>query len=428
MLLPFNRASSLLFAPEIPEGKTGVVEPLSKDDIVDFLKDDDTEDDGDKSVKDKEADKEDKTKGKSKSDDKDEDEEDDLSDIEEELEEPSEDKLELTTPVRRKEILAKYPKLFKEFPYLEKAYYREQAFTEIFPTPAEAKDAAEGVGILENLNADLSRGDTEKILLAAKSDKKGFAKLVDNYLPTLAKVDEAAYLHIVGNLTRHTIIAMANAAKEEGNDDLLEAAKILNKFVFRTEKFSNPSNLSQVDKDDKSSDEEGNLKRERDDFNRQRFESANEDLNSRVNNAYKATIDAHIDPKQSMTTYVKKHACSEALNELNSLMEKDSRFKVIKDKLWEKAIASNFSKSSIDAIRSAFVSRAKTLLPSVIKKAREDALRGMTVKAKNDDRDIVHDTRPRARSNDDNEQPRSKSKSGKVPSDMSSLEYLMSDD
>ena len=35
------------------------------------------------------------------------------------------------TPVRRKEILAKYPKLFKDFPYLEKAYYREQQFTEV---------------------------------------------------------------------------------------------------------------------------------------------------------------------------------------------------------------------------------------------------------------------------------------------------------
>src|SRR5215831_19879700 len=57
---------------------------------------------------------------------------DELAELEEELTGPKEENLELVTPVRRGEILAKYPNVFKDFPYLEKAYYREQQFTETF--------------------------------------------------------------------------------------------------------------------------------------------------------------------------------------------------------------------------------------------------------------------------------------------------------
>lgn len=73
------------------------------------------------------------TTGDESTDETTEDDEDELKELEEELEGPKEEDLELTTPVRRKEILKKYPTLFKDFPYLEKAYYREQQFTKYFP-------------------------------------------------------------------------------------------------------------------------------------------------------------------------------------------------------------------------------------------------------------------------------------------------------
>src|SRR6267142_1435217 len=61
--------------------------------------------------------------------------------LEDEEEQP-EEQLELVTPSSKRDILAKYPKIFKDFPYLEKAYYREQQYTEVFPNPADAKKAA----------------------------------------------------------------------------------------------------------------------------------------------------------------------------------------------------------------------------------------------------------------------------------------------
>src|SRR5262245_60605887 len=96
-------------------------------------------------------------------------ERDELKEIEEELKAPEDENLlEITTPVRRKEILAKYPKLFKDFPYLEKAYYREQQFTELLPTIADAKLAVEKAQILDRTEQQVMSGDIIGVLSAYK--------------------------------------------------------------------------------------------------------------------------------------------------------------------------------------------------------------------------------------------------------------------
>src|SRR6187401_3520536 len=111
-------------------------------------------------------------------------EDDELKEIEEELDGPKEEDLELMTPVRRREILAKYPKLFKDFPYLEKAYYREQQFTEINPTIEDARVASEKAKIMDIVEREIMSGDITSVLAAAKDEnQEAFYKVVDNYLP-----------------------------------------------------------------------------------------------------------------------------------------------------------------------------------------------------------------------------------------------------
>jgi hypothetical protein len=364
----------------IQNSNAGVETPsgdLSIDGINDFLNQDD-----DKEVIDLEEGKPKPTKIPSTEDggeDKDEtkeEEPDELEELEQELEPPTEEQLELVTPVRRREILAKYPQLFKDFPYLEKAYYREQQFTELLPTIDDARAAVEAKNVLDRFEADVMKGNTEAILKAVKTDSpKGFAKIVDDYLPTLARVDEQAYFHVLGNVTKHTIVAMVKEARASGNEALQSAAQLLNQFVFGTSDFKPPTNLSKAEPESDGKDKE--LERREQQFTRQQFESARGDLNTRINNTLSNTIDANIDPKKSMTDYVRKNASREALEMLESVLSKDSRFQTLKDKLWEAAFNEHFSKVSVDRIKSAYLSRAKTLLPSVIKKARMDALRGL---------------------------------------------------
>lgn len=446
-LLFNNRIQHPLFeAPDDKGGGHTILEEsqMTADDMADFLLDDgDEQETIDIGVdKDKTPPKaKETTKETTKKDDKkdlktsdehtddeeiaeDEDEIDELAEIEAELEEPDDDELELVTPVRRREILAKYPQLFKDFPYLEKAYYREQQYTEIFPTLDDARTAVSKSETLDNFEQDVMGGDISTILKTVKdTNANAFYKIVDMYMSTLSQVDEKAYFHVLGNIGRMTIASMVQEARRSQNEDLEKAALILNRYMFGNSDFQPPTRLSREERPQDDTREKQISERERQ-FVTQQFESTREDLNSRVNNALMNTINNHIDPRDSMPPYVKKNAARDAMDTLGRLIAQDGRFRALTDKLWERAFQDNFSRESVNRIRSAYAAKAKTLLPAVIKKARIEALRGIGRRVKDD---TTQDTKKgpvpgrRAISQDS----KGKIKDAKeIPRGMSTLEFL----
>jgi hypothetical protein len=356
-----------------------------------------------------------------------EEEVDELKEIEEELKAPTEeDLLELTTPVRRKEILAKYPKLFKDFPYLEKAYYREQQFTELLPTVADAKMAVEKAAILDRTEREVMNGDISIVLQAAKSEsQESFNKIADNYLPTLRKVDQQAYYHVLGGVIKDTIITMVREGRALGEQGapLQAAANVLNQFIFGSQNFQPHQPLSKQPRPEDQGREE-QIRQEDQQRIMSHFTSVKDDLQTRADNVLKSTIDSNIDPRGSMSEFVKRHATAEAFNNLEELISKDTRFRSLLDKLWEKAFESRFDKTSTDRIKSAYLSKAKTLLPSVIKKARNDALKGS---GKHTEDEEVTEKKGPIQGAKPTSSP-SKYKSAKdIPRGMTTLDVLMKD-
>lgn len=370
----------------------------------------------------------DKEEDSTEEDDK-ETESDELKELEEELKEPTEEDLELMTPVRRREILAKYPKLFKDFPYLEKAYYREQQFTELLPTINDAKVAVGKAQVLDRIEREVMDGNIGNVLHAAKSEnQESFHKIVDNYLPTLRQVDQNAYYHVLGNVIKDTIITMVREGRALGDQGapLQQAANILNQFVFGSQTFQPPQQLSKQSRpEDQSREEELRVREQQ--RTMQTFETVKDDLQSRADNVLKSTIDQHIDPRKTMTDYVRKTATREAFETLEDLLTKDRHFRGLLDRLWEKSFEKGFDKESTEKIKAAYLSKAKTLLPSVIKRARNDALRGLGRKDEIEEteptnrRGPIQPGRPQAPSS-------GKYKSGKdIPKGVSTLDYLMKD-
>jgi hypothetical protein len=330
---------------------------------------------------------EDESVEKSEDDEEEEEtEEDELKEIEEEIKEPTEEDInELVTPVRRKEILAKYPKLFKDFPYLEKAYYREQQFTEVFPTIQDARISAEKANILDRTEQQVMNGDISSVIIAAKEeDPEAFNKIVDNYLPTLRRVDQQAYYHVLSSVIKDTIITMVREGRALGEQGapLQAAANVVNQFVFGSQTFHPHQPLAQRPNPGEQAREQ-NLRQQQQQIVYTKFNGVREELQTKADNVLKSTIDGHIDPRGTMSDYVKTHATKEAFNNLENLIEKDMRFRSLIDKLWEKAFQTDFDKESTDRIKAAYLSKAKTLLPSVIKRARSEAMRGR--KAEGDD-------------------------------------------
>jgi hypothetical protein len=391
---------------------------LSKEDIVDLLADEApvTEE------KREEPSPKEKDKEKEKEEPEEKEEEIQLEGIEEEEPEPD---TELTLPFRRQELLKAYPDIFKKFPYLETAYYRDQKFTELLGTPEEAREIVEKAEALDQLQGTIVKGDMETVLKTVKENNpNGFGQVVDGYLSTLNKVDPHAFQAVIGNLIKDTIVAMNEEGGRIENDDLKNAALILNQFVFGTSKFT-PQVRYAKPEDNKTSEAEERIKQRERQFVEKTFRQVNEDLNSRVSNILKSTIDRHIDPKSSLSDYEKKNAIRDTLESVQGEIDKDLAFTRILDNLWKKAFERDFDKRSIDNIRTAYLSKAKTVLPDVIKKVRAEALRDK--KRASTTGDKRGPLPPNRNSTSSTNRGRTSEEKPSIPRGMTTLDYLNED-
>jgi uncharacterized protein YeaO (DUF488 family)/3-methyladenine DNA glycosylase AlkC len=351
--------------------------------------------------------------------------------IESELED--EDKLETLNEdeeifVSRKEILTKYPNLFKEFPHLDKAVYRERKYAEMLPTIEDAKLAVEKSEVLDNFSKELAEGNSVSVLKSVKDeDPQAFNALVDNYLDNLRTVDQGAYFHVLSNVIKHTVLAMHSSA----DDDDKIAAKLLHKFIFNTDKFTPPSKLAgdtQV-KDEKAEA----LNKKEEEFNRKQLETHANSINTRIGNTITSILDKNLDPRESMTPYVKQKAIRDCSEQLEEAITKDTRFTSLIDRLWEKAADADYNQESLDKIRSAYLSKAKGLLPEIIRKTRNIALKGLGNKSPdNDRRGPLPVGRPSTGKKENTGERRStgtsdKEKAKALPKGTKSLDYLMRD-
>lgn len=440
-----SRLMNELFAAEDGSGGGGTIEDgqLNKEDIINFLEADDDDPNNSEVLDLGKPQKADKTpKGKSASEEKDDDddaevdddddkeEKDELDDLEEDLKEPDEEELELMTPARRKDILKEFPDLFKKFPELERSYFRERKFTELLPTIEDAREAVEAKQTLDAFESALAKGEIKDILKSVKdSDVNSFHGLVDNLMDHLREVDKDAHLHVIGNIFKQGLTNAFAEGKTSGNETLKAAAHVMYQFLFGTSDYEPPQKLARVPE---KNEEAERIQQERENLQRERFESVRDALATRLDNTLKATIDANIDPKGSMSDYVKRTAVGDVMNKVRELIRTDSRFKNILNQYWVRAAKSNYSKESIEAIRGAYLSRAKTLLPSVLKTVRNEALKGVSRKAK--DGEEVEQPRKKALtpgksaspSPNSGKSPRERAKG--LPPGMTSAQYLLSDD
>jgi hypothetical protein len=236
----------------------------------------------------------------------------------------------------------------------------------------EAKEVHNKVERLNEFESQLLSGDTKDVLQSIKNtDVKAFDKIVDNYLQALETVDKDAYYDVIGNFSKRVVIGMVNEAKRSNNEDLSKAAEEFYKYLFGTTEWKDPT----VRAKEVKSDENKELENERIKFTQERFETARDDLQARVDNVLKSTIEEYIDPNGRMSAYEKKNAIKEALSQVGDSVRSDDLYMKTLNKLWKNAFSEKFSKASLDKIRSSYLGRAKGSLSGIIKKVRAEALK-----------------------------------------------------
>lgn len=347
---------------------------LSKEDVIDLLNDE----------SDEEVVDDDKVAPETTVDDEEEpvieEDKDKIKLIEEdvdELDDPEEIKKDFVlTPAKRAEILKQFPDFFKKFPEMEKSYYRDRAFSEVFATPDEAKEAQARAETLSTFEQQLSQGNIKGVLEEVKKNNgKAFSHIADDYLKALGEVDPQAQVHVTSGIVKGLIISLVNEAKVQNNDELRKIALAVNQFCFGTSQFQAHSSLAGPQEPQQVTDE-------RVQFLQERYEITVSDLDRKVSNVLKSTISEYVDPKGLMTDWAKKNAVGEALTATFSSLQNDPTFKNQLNKLWGQAAQRKFDHQSVNAIRKAYLSKAQTVLPKHIKTARNNALKGLGKRVK----------------------------------------------
>lgn len=348
---------------------------------------------------------------KDDNDDKEQKEDDD----QEEDEEVDPVERDLHTPVKRQEILKAYPDIFKKFPSIESSIYRDKQFTEVFPTPEDAKEASEDAKAFQQFSDNLLNGDPSSLLQSLKDTKpEALQNVANNFIDSLMKVSPETGDAFIENIIARVLNYAHSEGKNRNIEVLQQAASVLNQFIFNSTELRQPK--QNAPKNDTESEK---LRAEREEFQQQKFNDAKESLDTKITNVIKSTVINNIDQTNVMTDYVRKVAVNEVMDNLEKALQSDSRFVSTLERLWEQAAKENFSKESIDRINKATTSKAKTLLPQLIKKSRNAALKGLGKKV------VEEKVEPETRKGS-NINPQKDVKSKDI-SKMSTLDFLMRD-
>ena len=166
------------------------------------------------------------------------DESDDESDDTEEDDEDDED--EDLVRVSYKDIKTKnngqYKEFFKDFPGLKKAFFREQAYTEVFANPSDAKDAAEAKESFENVRDTVLSGNAEAFLKDVQdASPQGFKTFTSNFLGSLNKLDPSAFVEVTAPVFKATLDQVYKLGKKNKNVNLERAARLVFSTVFSSD-------------------------------------------------------------------------------------------------------------------------------------------------------------------------------------------------
>lgn len=294
-------------------------------------------------------------------------------DLEDEEEEP------LSTGHERpsfKEISTKYPKFFKEFPAVREALGRERAYTEVFATVEDAKEAGEVIGDFRSLEQSILSGDSSVLLSNLHDrDEKALNKFAKNFLPTIQRGNPQLFSTIVTPYISRVLRNALQNAEAAGNKQLALAVGHIAKFVYGDPDGRVPDDP----KEEKDNLEESSVVKGLAEENRKlafntlsRFAS---DIKNRTEKVIEKNILATIDPENALPEFMQEALVGKIIREIQQSLNADTSHTRLMTSLWNKAKKNGYTDEDRSQLISAFLARAKKILPSIRDKHKKEVLK-----------------------------------------------------
>ncbi len=308
---------------------------------------------------------------------------DEIPEVEEETKEEETEKVE-TSPIYDRPTVAqikeKFPEFFKAFPQMRDVYFREAEFTRIFPTVEDAREANENNEAFNTIKEGVFSGNSESFFNAIKeTNEKSLGKIADNLISTLHKVSPDAAARAVHPTMENLVKAAFIEGKRTNNENLMHAAEHIANYLFNDHEIAT-SNKTFIQKSE-SNPEIDEFRKEKNEYEATRLTNFDGLVRSECANKLQEMIDgkdkdgkSYLDPDNVLSKFVRTSLLKEVIAQVNQQMLADSIFQKQVQTLWVNSKRSGYSDEYKTRLISAFLARAKGLVPSIRAKLVSEAL------------------------------------------------------
>lgn len=277
-----------------------------------------------------------------------------------------------------KSVEEKFPGLLKAFPSLRDMYFREAEYSKIFPTIDDAKEADENNIAFNSIRESIYQGDGNKLFSAIKeTGDKELEKFSTNILPTLFKVHPQSFWRAANPLVEDIARNMFNKGNKENNESLKNAALYLSDYFFGNTEIAEGKKTSIIKVEDNSE-----VNKEREKFDNERGTAFRSGIENDVRSELIKLIEGsdpktgknRLDPDSVFSPFIKTTIIDRIISDLGSQLTSDKDHIKFMDSLWSSSKRNGRTDKDKVRIISAYLARAKSLIPSLRSKYVSEAL------------------------------------------------------
>ena len=258
-----------------------------------------------------------------------------------------------------KQVQEKFPDLFKKFPQLRDSYFREAEYSKIFPTIEDAKDAARDFEVLHDVQEAASQGRVDE-LFKFLDEHKSLDRVASQLFPALVRTKGETFWLAANPLIEDVARSMFKKGEKEKNENLQNAARHLADYFFGDLAVAEGTKSFVKQPDPKieaesKAEEKYDLER----YNTFR-NSVRGDVATRMN-----TLITDGDKLSSLSPFLQGVVVDKIIEQVGKTLEADSDHMKYMDSLWDRAKRNGRKDEDKGRIISAYLARAKSLIPSL---------------------------------------------------------------
>lgn len=326
----------------------------------------------------KEAPKSDDEDDEKPVDDEDEDDEKPKEDEDDEKAKPEEEEEQAPRQSRPTvpSIKARYPDFFKDFPDMRHVLFRESAYSQLFPTVDDAKEAHVKVEDFDNLSELFNSGRAEdftEFLGGVAKTPQILTSFAGNFLPALYKTNRDLYFQTTTPIGQALVRNAHARGVNEGNENLKNAALVLAKWAFGD--FGYATGEKQDDPPQSTQAKDPRLEQEREEFYREKYNDTRNYIETNRLSKLKSEIKKGLDPNDVFNEFTTNLLVNQVLEEIGQELEKDTRHMATMNSLWKAARKAGFAGNWKDRILTTYLSRARAVMPAIRARNRAEALK-----------------------------------------------------